>query len=223
MPRKPGKGQTPHFQLKTYPKGTQTPFAIDSILRQKELRYLDEVGIGDDGELLVDGIDQLHCNVETGVGTMLQLRYGLDGSERPTSLGLGIVSSGGVPPSENATRNFSDSSSAKKREEARHEEMNCNWRETDNSYCRNEKFSTYANLKMMGAMFFSANGSTTSASNHQYSKVTGHIELAETEAPIEVIRKNKGRWANPPKDYSMENSTRPVQCFKLKGGFLHSS
>jgi len=62
------------------------------------VEYLVEVGVGEGGELLLDGLEQADGDVEAGLGAMRQLGVVLHGAEGATALGAHIEGACGVPP-----------------------------------------------------------------------------------------------------------------------------
>lgn len=64
------------------------------------MRHLVEVGVGEDGELLLDGLEQPDGDVEAGVGAVRELRGALHGAERAAGLGGHVEGPGRVPPAD---------------------------------------------------------------------------------------------------------------------------
>jgi hypothetical protein len=64
-----------------------------------------EIGVGDPGELLLDGVEEVAGSVKAGIGTVITLRGESHGSTvATTSLGLGIIGATGVPCKTNKDR-----------------------------------------------------------------------------------------------------------------------
>jgi hypothetical protein len=74
------------------------PFRQIEADRDEIEENLVEIGVGQDGELLLDGLEHPHRDVQPGVGGVRQLRRVLHRPEGATGLGRHIERPSGVPP-----------------------------------------------------------------------------------------------------------------------------
>ena len=64
------------------------------------MTHLVEVGVGEDGDLLLDGLEQPDGDVEAGVGAVRELRGALHGAEGAAGLGGAVEGTRRVPPAD---------------------------------------------------------------------------------------------------------------------------
>jgi hypothetical protein len=79
------------------PPGVEGHIGAAGDLNGDNSSELVQVGVGEGGELLLDGLEQAHGDVEAGVGAVGLLGGALHGAEGAAGLGGDIEGAGGVP------------------------------------------------------------------------------------------------------------------------------